>query len=124
MQTEPLTIDINGYRFDPLTEDPKIPDELRYEEEPEAEAYYIVQFRRSLDREARARLQPRYRLTLDTYIPQFAYVERLDRKTLKALQADPLFRAVALYQPAFKLAPNIGETKFRTEERRKGGRWI
>lgn len=118
MQKKRQTIDILEYSFDPLEEKPDIPENLRAEEAPDGRpAHYLVQFSASPDREARERLQKRYRLALDTYYPTFTYLELLDRQTLDRLREDPLFRAVTRYEPAFKISSNIGQTKFRTEER-------
>ncbi len=111
-------IELVGYRFDPLEGAPDIPDDLRYREKPDGPAYFLVQLHASPDREARALLQRRHQLALTAYIPHFAYLERLDSERRDALRQEPLIRAMVRYEPAFKLSPTIGQTKFRTEERR------
>jgi hypothetical protein len=118
MEQPDHTIEIAGYRFDPLADRPEIPENLRYAEEPEDAAHYLIQLKKTPDGEARARLQKRYGLKLTSYVPRFAYAERVDRSTLEKLKDDPDFRAAVRYEPAFKLSANIGKTKFRTEERK------
>ncbi|SDK02250.1 M6 family metalloprotease domain-containing protein [Catalinimonas alkaloidigena] len=125
MQSENQWIQLAGYRFDPLTGAPDLPDDLRAKASPDAEVHYLVQFHTSPDREARQRLQRRYRLSLMYYIPIFAYLERLTPATLDALRKDPLFRAAVRYEPAYKLSPTLGQTKFRTERRQaQEGLWL
>jgi hypothetical protein len=71
--------------------------------------YYIVQFNKSLTGNERDRLQRRYKLSLKHYIPNFAFLERLDSGTLAALSEDPLHRASALFKSNDKISPNIGD---------------
>jgi hypothetical protein len=116
---------LGEYTFDPLEERPDIPDDLRIEDTPEEPTYYIVQFQASLTKEQRARLQERYQLRLNEYVPMHAFVERLSPEQLAALSQDPVFRASVVYQPAFKISPTIGQVEFRTTERSEiEGLWL
>ena len=116
-----LPIRLATVTFDPLREQPKLPDELRIDEAQPGPARFIVQFRKSLTPEERARLQTEYGLRLTEYIPEFAYLEAISAETLAALSREPLFRASVPYQPAFKFAPTLG--KSRTVRRSgEGGR--
>jgi hypothetical protein len=118
-QEQSLPIRLATVTFDPLREQPKIPDELRIDEARQGPSPFIVQFRKSLTPEERAHLQTQYGLRLTEYIPEFAYLESVSAETLAALARDPLFRASVPYQPAFKLAPNLGQIPFRTAKRRR-----
>lgn len=124
-QEKKQPIQLASFSFDPLTEKPDIPEELRVDKAPKGPVPTIVQFKKSLTREERVRIQGRYGLKLTDYIPEFAYVETVSTETLEKLASDPLFRAAVPYQPAFKIAPGIGERAFRTPSRRKKrGLWV
>src|SRR5687768_17508130 len=122
---EKQPIRLATFSFDPLTEKPDVPEELRIKKVPEGCAPTIVQFKKSLTREERTHIQNRYGLKLTTYIPEYAYLEEMTAETLGKLSADPLFRASVPFHPAFKIAPGIGEQTFRTPERQKvEGLWL
>ena len=71
--------------------------------------HYIVQFKKSLSPNEREHLRRNYNLSLKNYIPNFAFLERLDSSSLAALSKDPLHRASAVYQPDDKISPDIGQ---------------
>src|SRR5688500_9036552 len=122
---EKQPIRLASFSFDPLTEKPDVPEELRIKKVPEGCAPTIVQFKKSLTREERTHIQNRYGLKLTTYIPEYAYLEEMTAETLGKLSADPLFRASVPFHPAFKIAPGIGERAFRTPERKEiVGYWL
>ena len=85
--------------FDPKTE-PAIPPSNKPER-------YIVQFNKSLTGKERKELRTQYKLALDQYIPNFAFLELLDFDTLTALSANSLHRASALLQTKDKISPGI-----------------
>jgi len=111
-------IALAGYTFDPLKAEPKIPPELRLVETPREPAYYILQFKKSLTREERVRVQARYGLRLTEYIAKFAYLEKVTPEQVERLRELDLFRWAGPYQPAFKLDPLIGKRTFVTEKRK------
>ncbi|SFN36756.1 Serine protease, subtilisin family [Nitrosospira briensis] len=116
---------LTSFSFDPLTEKPDVPEELRIKKIPKGCAPTIVQFKKSLTREERTHIQNRYGLKLTVYIPKYAYLEEMTAETLGKLSADPLFRASVPFHPAFKIAPGIGERGFRTPERKEiAGYWL
>jgi hypothetical protein len=96
--------------FDPSGE-PGIPpsDEL---------GYYIVQFKKTLTGEDRDRLRNQYKLSLNQYIPNLAFLERLDSQTVADLSSDPLHRAIAIYRSDYKISPEIGTSGPYSAERR------
>ena len=117
-------IRIAGYKFDPREIEGVVPAEMRLSMRElaalrEQPGHYLVQLQAPLDRETRKYLQGQYALHLRNYVPELAYLERLDPRTLKALSKDPLVRAVVPFEPAFKISPSIGKVEFRTPERRE-----
>lgn len=115
-------IGIGGYRFDPVGGAPEVPEPLRLDEHdavpPDRPAWLLVQVIRPLTADDHVRLQRQYGLRLRDYVPNLAYLERLEPDVAAALQADELVRAVVPYQPAFKLASSIGRVPARSDERR------
>jgi len=111
-QEKKQRVRLAGFSFDPLTEKPDIPENLRVERAPKGPAPTIVQFKKPLTRQERAQIQGRYGLKLTTYFPDFAYLEELSDDILKKLSQDPLFRASVPYHAAFKLDPEIGKRAF------------
>jgi hypothetical protein len=75
----------------------------------------IVQFTRSLTAIDMARLQAEHGLALSAYVPNLAYVERVDGTTVRSLRADPLVRAVTQYLPEYKVAPDLA-TRARRDD--------
>lgn len=65
----------------------------------------IVQFHQALVAAEMDRLRADYGLSLSSYLPPHAYVERVSAPVRPRLAADPLVRAVAPYLPAYKLGP-------------------
>ena len=116
-QEKKQLIRLAGFSFDPLTEKPDLPEELRVEKELKGTATTIVQFKKPLTREERAHIQGRYGLKLTAYIPEFAYLEKVSLDTLQKLTRDPLFRASVPYYPGFKLDPEIGKRAFVSPRR-------
>jgi hypothetical protein len=72
-QEQKLTIQLIGFVFDPLIEKIDVPEGLRVEDAKEAPKHFIIQFRKSLTREERVRIQNQYGLRLVDYIPELAY---------------------------------------------------
>jgi Subtilase family len=124
-QYERLTINMGGSAFDPLKEkldlsSVAIMGKVSTDVQP-----YVIQFKKSLTRYERTRIQAQYDLKLSEYIPKFAYLEMVTADTLKKLKRDRLLRAVVPYYSAFKLTPGIGERSFSTPERKKmKGLWL
>ncbi|MFD4601965.1 S8 family serine peptidase [Streptomyces sp. NPDC058464] len=64
----------------------------------------VVQFTASLNGPDADRLKAAYGLRLDRFIPNLAFLERLDDATVGRLRADFLVRSVVALDPALKLA--------------------
>ncbi|HPG21920.1 MAG TPA: hypothetical protein PLH75_03925, partial [Amaricoccus sp.] len=103
---------LGRYQFDPLMGVAEVPDELRTRLKPDERGPWIVQFHRPLTIDEQRRLRRAYRLALTEYIPEGAYLEILAPEVRAALTADDLVRAIVPYEPAFKVAPQIGERLF------------
>lgn len=106
--------------FDPLEEQGRrrtrlTPAPLRRADSPDPALTRIVQFSRSLVASDMARLQAEHGLALTAYVPNLAYVERIDGTTVRRLRADPLVRAVTHYLPEYKLAPGLREQARRPD---------
>lgn len=124
-QEDRLPIRIADFNFDPVEEGLDLPKELRIDQTADTFTRYILQFRKSLTREERVRIQNEYGLKLTDYIPELAYLEMVSPDTLEKLSGDPLFRASVPYHPAFKVSPTIGKIPYRTEERKRAkGLWL
>lgn len=118
-------IQLAAFSFDPLTEMPGLPDNLRVAPPPKAPVPTIVQFKKPLTRQEQAHIQGKYGLKLAAYVPEFAYLEQLGDDMLQRLVKEPLFRASVPFQPAFKIAPGIGELAFRSPKRQQmSGYWL
>ncbi len=70
----------------------------------------VVQFTAALTDPDVARLKSAYGLVLDRFIPNLAYLERVDDATVAQLRADFLVRTCTALDPALKLAPWIPAT--------------
>lgn len=115
-QRRPLRL--SAFTFDPLTEKPDITEDMLLRKPTSGSEYYIIQFNKSLTIEERARIQSQYGLALINYIPEYAYLERINPLSLRNLEKDPLFRASIPYHPAFKVDPDIGKHVFVSEHRK------
>lgn len=116
-----MPIRIGDFTFDPLMDGPPVADERAGADRDlgaTAQATpIIVQFRGALTRADRARLTRALGLRLTDYLPENAFVERIDPRRREALEKDAAFRAAVPLAPAYKLAPSLGAIPFRTEAR-------
>lgn len=106
-------------RFASVTVDPRRPRRAAGAAGPQTRAgdWMVVQFTDPLTREQQARLKQAYGLALRQYVPEQAYLERLQPEVLARLKEDPRVSAILPYRPKFKIMPRIGEHRFKTEER-------
>ena len=77
--------------------------EARPDSAPDPNDTRIVQFERPLTGPDMDRIRADYGLALTAYLPNLAYVERVDAATRRRLGRDPMVRAVAAYLPEYKL---------------------
>jgi hypothetical protein len=100
------TIEIAGYRFDPRAGEPTLPPALRAAADS-SPGWWLVQLHETPRRETRQALRTRFKLQLTRYVPQNAYLERLDAARIAALHDDARVRAVVPFHPAYKLSPAL-----------------
>jgi hypothetical protein len=98
-QARDMRIRLKWMEFDPLMTAPVTT--------PTGWDRWIVQFNHSLTRAERARVQREYGLRVDHYIPDGAYLERIDTGRVTDLRRDPLVRWVGPYLPEYKLDPAV-----------------
>lgn len=94
-----MRIRLKSVEFDPLT--------TPQPERPAGGDRWIVQFTRSLTRAEMERVQREYGLGLDHYIPDGAYLERVEAGRIADLRRDPLVRWMGPYLPEYKLDPAV-----------------
>ena len=96
-----------------------IPSSIPLIQPTEEPAYFFIQFVTTLTRKEQERIQSQHRLSFVHYVPNFAFLERVDRQTWEALSQDPLYRAIERYKPEYRISPHLRRKKeFRTKERR------
>ncbi|MEY2980213.1 MAG: hypothetical protein RL562_440 [Planctomycetota bacterium] len=89
--------------FDPLVAAPEVPTTLRASD---SQRLWIVQFAArptQADRDAIAALGGQ----LHSYLPELAYVVRIDAAAVDALEALPSVRWMGRYHPAFRIDPKL-----------------
>lgn len=74
---------------------------------PDTPVYFFIQFTKALTLEERNRIQDQHQLDLKRYIPNFAFLERLDNEKWIALKQDSLYRAIERYEPEYKISPDL-----------------
>ena len=106
---ESVPIHLSIGTFDPLSQNgpPPLPHELTLERYPEDETgYYILQFRGPVLKQWKDAVAATGAVIFD-YIPQFAFLVRMDHQTRKAIQAIDPVRWVGIYQPGYRISPDL-----------------
>ena len=106
---EAIPIHLAMGTFDPLshTGPPPLPYELTLKRYPEDKpGYYIVQFKGPVLKQWKEAMAAKGVTILD-YIPQFAFLVRMDHQTRKAVQAIHSVRWVGIYQPGYRISPDL-----------------
>lgn len=93
--------------FDPLVSPLVLPPDLAFASDgPEAGDYYIVQFHGPILTAWRAELEHSGAEIMD-YVPDFAYIVRVDAAALKQIRAMKAVRWVGVFHPGFRLSNNL-----------------
>jgi hypothetical protein len=95
--------------FDPLSErgSPVLPHELVIEKYSEDEAgYYILQFKGPVLQKWKDAMRSAGACIFD-YIPQFAFLVEMNHQTRKLVQAMDSVRWIGIYQPGYRIAPDL-----------------
>jgi hypothetical protein len=106
---ESLQIHLAIGSFDPLIEASpvELPSDLTVQAYPEGEAgYYILQFRGPVLQQWKKELVAAGVVIFD-YIPQFAFLVRIDHQALPSVEAMDSVRWVGIYQPGYRIAPDL-----------------
>jgi hypothetical protein len=108
---------LHNAQFDITDGPPLAAEDLRLSaEELSATRYWIVQYQGTPSRFARQTVQARGGEVL-SYIPNQAYLVRLDPAEARFLLHANSFRWMGPYRPDYKLAPGVGTTKFSDPDR-------
>jgi len=105
----PTTLFINGIAFDTRKGEPVLPPGLSISGYPGGTGYYVVQFNGPITEGMRHDLTSRGAQILD-YIPNYAFLVRMNETSKQAIQAVDAVTYVGLFQPAYKLAPDLPTT--------------
>ncbi len=111
------TIDINGYRFDPSREEPGVPASLRAPEEA-GRRTCLVQFSGAVEEAWKESLRS-LGASFHGYIPENAFIVRMDRAACEAARSLGFVRYLGPYHIAYRIHPGIGRMTFRNPERRE-----
>jgi hypothetical protein len=110
-----MPIDINGYRFDPLLAQPDIPEDLRAPS-TEGTGTVLVQFRSAIE-ESWKEQAVTAGARLVAYIPQNAFIARMDASARARISALSCVTWIGDYHVAYRISPEIGTMRFVSPER-------
>jgi len=106
--TSPL-IQLQYASFDPLAGEPFIPDGQRLAVEDRGPATYIVQFSGPVDVQWKEAVE-QAGASLYGYIPEHAFIARMDSAVLERVNALPFIHWIGPYHPAYRLAGPLRDT--------------
>ncbi|MGD8473327.1 MAG: S8 family serine peptidase, partial [Anaerolineae bacterium] len=108
---EPVLLRLKYATFDPLRGEPQIDSALRAAPYPDSgEGAYIVQFKGPVQGAWKGQVKALGGRVLD-YLPDYAFLVWMDGAIRDRVAALDTVRWVGLYQPAYKLSPNLDRTK-------------
>ena len=93
--------------FDPLSGEPDLPAAQTQHLEPGQPAMALVQFNGPVLPEWKAALEAAG-VRLYDYVPDYAFLTRLDGKTAEAVRGLPFVRWVGAYHPAYRMPASLG----------------
>ncbi len=102
-----MDIQLQRATFDPLVREPSLPSNLTLSSYPgDGTGYYLVQFKGPILPEWKVALQKQGAVVLD-YVPQFAYIVRMNSAISAQVQGFSSVRWIGIYQPAFRLSTDL-----------------
>lgn len=105
--TGPMTIGfIRGHSFDPLQGEPVLPADLKVTKYTGKYGYYLVQFPGPIREEWKQDILDLGGKFID-YQHRYTFLVQLDPVKVDAVQALPQVRWIGLFQPAYKLYPQL-----------------
>jgi subtilisin family serine protease len=106
-QTSSFFIRLKVTTFDPLREVPNISPDLEIASYPAGESgYFIVQFSGPVMAEWKEKLEE-LGGALSWYIPDYAFLVKMNPSIITKIQSLPFVRWVGIYQPAYKIHPDL-----------------
>ncbi len=94
--------------FDPLKAEPRLPDALQMQFEADKPAMMLVQFNGPVQQAWKEAVEATGARLYD-YIPEHAFLTRIDGETAQALRSLPFVRWVGAYHPAYRLPASLSE---------------
>lgn len=121
VRADASTLHLAAATFDPLLALPPVPAELRLTEPRAGSVPYIVQFEAAGADEGRRSLTT---LGIDVvaYLPEDAWLVRMEPAQRPAVAALAAVRWVGVFEPAWRISPEIGRLEFLNPARREAVR--
>ncbi len=107
--SDPPLIRLQVATFDPLVGEPDIPDGQRLTIQADRPTTYLVQFTGPVHNEWKAAVE-KAGVRLYGYIPDYAFIARMDPATAESVRGLSFVRWVGLYHPAYRLSPDLSGT--------------
>jgi len=102
-----IYIHLKACKFDPLIHEVLIPEKLKIRKySPQGTGYYILQFDQKIRKEWRDVLRNKG-VRIFWYIPDFALLVKMSGKTKNLIEGMEHVRWVGIYQPAFRIDPEL-----------------
>ena len=93
--------------YDPASSLPPLPPALiSRDRQPEGTAYYLVQFDGPIHQSRRDQLESTGATIMD-YVPDFAYIVRMDGQTFRNVRSIDGLRWMGIYEPGFRLSTDL-----------------
>lgn len=96
-------IKLKSINFDPIKEDPYIPEKLRLSEQ---NGYFLVQCKGAIQSEWLDNLKI-LGVTILGYVPDYAYVVHMDVVLKNIVEQLPFIRWIGYYHPFYKISPDL-----------------
>jgi serine protease AprX len=110
-ENPPVLLRLKGATFDPLVDAPAIPENLHLDAYPaDGEGAYIVQFQGLIQEEWVEQIKALGGREMG-YLPDYAFLVWMDGSTRAKLESLNAVRWVGIYQPAYKLSPDLDRTR-------------
>lgn len=108
---EPVLLRLKYATFDPRAGWPRLPESLAVDAYPgNGEGAYIVQFHGPIQDGWTEQIGSLGARVID-YLPDYAFLVWMDGRSRAEVERLPAVRWVGIYQPAFKLSPNLDRTR-------------
>ena len=102
-------IGMKSYTFDTIYGEPAMPSNLRIDSyKPDTDGLYIVQFDGPVH-EQDVRALEDHGAEIYSYLPDYAYIVRMNSNRLGSVAKRDFVRWTGIYQPAYKIDPRITE---------------